>query len=37
MIEYLLYEQKYMELIALGETIKAIEVLQIELYSRAPL
>ena len=37
MIEYLLYEQQYMELIAQGETIKAIEVLQVELYPRAPL
>ena len=28
MIEYLLFEQKYMELIASGSTIEAIQVLQ---------
>ena len=32
MIEYLLFEQKYMEAVAGGRTIEAIEVLQTELY-----
>ena len=37
MIEYLLFEQKYMEAVAGGRTIEAIEVLQTELYQRAPM
>ena len=37
MIEYLLFEQKYMELVADGQTIEALKVLQEELYSRAPI
>lgn len=32
MIEYLLYEQKYMEAVAAGRTVEAIEVLQTKLY-----
>ena len=37
MIEYLLFEQKYMELMEVGETIKAIQILQTELRERAPI
>ena len=37
MIEYLLFEQKYMELMEVGETIKAIKILQTELRERAPI
>lgn len=37
MIEYLLFEQKYMELVASGSTIEAITVLQTELHRRAPI
>ena len=36
MIEYLLFEQKYMEAVAGGRTVEAIGVLQSELYQRAP-
>ena len=36
MIEYLLFEQKYMEAVASGRTVEAIEVLQTQLYQRAP-
>ena len=36
MIEYLLFEQKYMEAVEGGRTVEAIEVLQMQLYQRAP-
>ena len=36
MIEYLLFEQKYMELMDEGNTIEAIQILQNELRERAP-
>ena len=37
MIEYLLFEHKYMEAVASGRTVQAIEVLQTDLYQRAPI
>ena len=36
LIEYLLFEQKYMELLEMGQTLAAIQLLQTELRSRAP-
>ena len=36
MIEYLLFEQKYMELMEQGNSIQAIQILQNELRERAP-
>jgi hypothetical protein len=36
LIEYLLFEQKYMELLEQGHTLAAIKLLQSELRARAP-
>ena len=36
MIEYLLFEQKYMELLDKGKSLEAIQVLQTDLQMRAP-
>ena len=36
MIEYLLFEQKYMELLDKGKALEAIQVLQTDLQMRAP-
>ena len=36
MIEYLLFEQKYMELLDKGKALEAIQVLQTDLHMRAP-